>query len=118
MVSITLTTDLIYQEAMDHKFDVLESQFKDIVNTKWSEGDNMVLEAAMALVAGNYLQFQRQVGPAVKYLRLSIDTCKRSTYNPGEKLRAMLFNLKLNLDSSDEEIEAAMERFVKSIPEQ
>lgn len=117
-VSTALNTELIYQEAMDRKLDVLESQFKDIVNTKWSEYDNMVLEAAMTIVAARYLEFERKVDLAVKYLRVAIDSCKKSTYDPGEKLGVMLDNLDLDLSSNDEKIKVAMERFVKSLPGQ
>jgi len=113
MDKLPITTDQIYEEAMENKFDEIESQFEYITKNEWSEGDYIVLEAAMAMVASGYLDYKFDVKSGVKCLRVAIDSCKKSTYRPGEELSAMLGILKLTLHSKDEDIKAAMQNYLE-----
>ena len=68
------------------------------------------------MIAGRYLGFEKNVDSAFKFLCASITACIKGTYKPGEELSAMLATLKLILSAKDDEIKAAMNRYIKNYP--
>jgi len=108
-----VTSDDIFQEVLDHRWSYLALQFDEIKEAKWSEEDYSVLEAAMALAAAKNMEYLGDGEAALKYLCFSIEASKKSKNKPGEELRVLLSVLGLTLDSSQDDIQKALDHALK-----